>query len=374
MSGIFPYLIFACTCCLSAACKDGTETERNVRERNFPPAPTVRYEAEQARLVGGSAVGNGTDGYSGDGYVRQNAGDLYFTVEVPADGWYCLTVRYNTLGHKKENLIEINGMRSSYLIFDAVDGWRDLIVNQVKFNRGSNEIGIIKAWGWMLFDYIEISAARPSPDWNIAALPVHPAPSAEVVNVYRFLVDNFGRKTLSGAMANYSTGLEEAEWMFEKTGLWPALTCFDLIDHTRSYDFCDKEQLLFNAQKYWIHNGLVALMWHWRDPSGLTEQFYTDSTPFDISKIYDTGSAEYKAVIRDIDTVAVYLKKLQALNIPVLWRPLHEASGGWFWWGARGAGPCKLLWKVLYERLTHHHGLDNLLWVWTTDNSPDSLD
>jgi len=45
---------------------------------------------------------------------------------------------------------------------------------------------------------------------------------------------------------------------------------------------------------------------------------------------------------------------------------LHEAGGAWFWWGAKGAKPCKDLFYILYERLTNFHHLDNLIWVWST--------
>jgi hypothetical protein len=78
--------------------------------------------------------------------------------------------------------------------------------------------------------------------------------------------------------------------------------------------------------------------------------------------------------VADIDIVAGYLKQLDNEKIPVLFRPLHEASGGWFWWGAKGPGPCKTLWRLMYDRLVNYHKLKNLIWVWTTDAAADNLD
>ncbi len=72
-------------------------------------------------------------------------------------------------------------------------------------------------------------------------------------------------------------------------------------------------------------------------------------------------------MIADIDIIAGLLKELQTAGVPVLWRPLHEASGAWFWWGAKGAIPCKTLWKTMYDRLVNYHGLNNLIWIWTTE-------
>jgi mannan endo-1,4-beta-mannosidase len=85
--------------------------------------------------------------------------------------------------------------------------------------------------------------------------------------------------------------------------------------------------------------------------------------------------------MKDIEEVAGYLQLLENENIPVIWRPLHEAagnyglyegggSGAWFWWGRHGAEPCKQLWRLLYDQLVNVHGLDNLIWVWTVDVVP----
>ena len=74
----------------------------------------------------------------------------------------------------------------------------------------------------------------------------------------------------------------------------------------------------------------------------------------------------------DIEEIAKQLKKLKDADVPVLWRPLHEAEGAWFWWGAEGAEPCKKLYRLLYDQLTNVYGLDNLIWVWTGYTYPTS--
>jgi mannan endo-1,4-beta-mannosidase len=53
---------------------------------------------------------------------------------------------------------------------------------------------------------------------------------------------------------------------------------------------------------------------------------------------------------------------------------LHEAAGTWFWWGAKGSGPCKALWKLMFNRFVNVHGLNNLIWVWTSDVASDAAD
>jgi aspartate 1-decarboxylase len=148
----------------------------------------------------------------------------------------------------------------------------------------------------------------------------------------------------------------------------------DFMNHTRNWSWFDKSVLANETRNWYNNNGLVALCWHWRDPSRTTDEFYTSKTSFDVSKVTETTSPEYQAMLADIDIIAGYLKELNDENIPVLFRPLHEAAGGWFWWGAKGPEPCKSLWKLMFDRLVNYHGLKNLIWVWTTDAATNNLD
>ncbi|MDI6402342.1 glycosyl hydrolase, partial [Balneolaceae bacterium ANBcel3] len=107
--------------------------------------------------------------------------------------------------------------------------------------------------------------------------------------------------------------------------------------------------------------GLVTFCWHWRDPGLETIAFYTDQTDF--RPIMNDPEVR-EQLIRDIDLIAGDLKQLEEAGVPVLWRPLHEAAGGWFWWGASGPENFMELWKLLVDRLDGYHGLTNLIWVY----------
>lgn len=119
--------------------------------------------------------------------------------------------------------------------------------------------------------------------------------------------------------------------------------------------------------------GIVTFCWHWGAPVGLYDNatepwysgFYTAATDFNIeTALADTTNANYTLLMNDVDTIAVQLKRLQDAHVPVIWRFLHEAEGGWFWWGAKGPEPAKKLWRIVYDRLTNMHGLNNLIWEW----------
>lgn len=98
-----------------------------------------------------------------------------------------------------------------------------------------------------------------------------------------------------------------------------------------------------------------------------------DVKGFDASKVLIPGTRENTVATADVAKLAGYLKLLQDANIPVLFRPFHEAAGAyqwtWFWWGNSGVDVTKDLWKWLHDTLTNEYGLNNLIWVWTANYS-----
>lgn len=93
-------------------------------------------------------------------------------------------------------------------------------------------------------------------------------------------------------------------------------------------------------------------------------------TTFSLTNAVTEGTWENDVVKQDLERVATYLKLLKDTDIPVLWRPLHEASGGWFWWGT-DAESFKKLWIMMFDYFKEQ-GLDNLIWVWTSQGDDDS--
>lgn len=110
--------------------------------------------------------------------------------------------------------------------------------------------------------------------------------------------------------------------------------------------------------------GLVTFQWHWISPNG-DGDFYTKNFDLGAALAQPDGDA-YRNLLRDLDLVAGELKRLQDAGVPVLWRPLHEAEGRWFWWGMSGREACVRLYRLMWDRYTRHHRLNNLVWVWTS--------
>lgn len=322
-----------------------------------------RFEAENAILSGGATKHN-SQARSGGQYVAQNEGSLTWNISIAADGFFNVIVNAAAPNGNKINVFSID---DNTLDFPATvtDFTSIRVGSALKLTAGSHSVKISKSWGYINIDYMELQPVSSSGRFTINKTLVTPNPIANASRLYQFLYDNYGRKVISGVMTLNS--FDETNWLKTNTGKEPALVGLDFMHSGRNYNWYNDRQPIEDAKAYYNRHGIPAICWHWRDPLRNTEEFYTDKTTFDVSKIMDPTSAEYAAMIADIDFISGLLKELQNENIPVIWRPLHEAAGGWFWWGAKGAAPCKKLFQVMFDRMVNHHGLKNLIWVWTRE-------
>ncbi len=346
---------------------------------------TFLYEVEDGVYSEELTVETSTEGYSGDGYLynfSNSTDSVVITTDSITGGYYDLYVGYTTFGWgAKECYVTVNGLSATACSLADTTGFSESNFGAVKLLDGVNTIKVSAYWTWFGVDYVKLVTNNDQTEFDIDPCLVTSHPSKEAVNVYNFLLENFQTNVITGTMADYNTNIDEAEWVHDATGEWPALAGFDFIDYNRQWSWIDYDELVDNAIDYWDNNGLVAIMWHWRDPSKeSTYGFYDESTSyeyttdFDIAAVQDSTSDEYQYVINDIDTIATYLQELEDAKVPVLWRPLHEAAGGWFWWGGQDPEDCAYLWQLMFDRLVNYHHLSNLIWVWTTDAGDDALD
>ena len=223
---------------------------------------------------------------------------------------------------------------------------------------------------------------------------VNPNATREAKNVYEFLLEQSGKQTLTGVQSSHSHKNDFVDAVAQHTGRHPALAGYDFLflqfsPTPDNWSWVQNYNDISAPKEQWAANGLVNYMWHWNVPNSKADwdngvnnynfdgyAFYTDKTSFDINEALKEGTWQNDFIMKDIEEVAGYLKLLQDENIPVIWRPLHEAAGNydlygpngaWFWWGKGGAEPCKALWRLLYDQLVNLHGLNNLIWVWTVD-------
>ncbi len=194
-----------------------------------------------------------------------------------------------------------------------------------------------------------------------------------------FLSEVAGKGLITGQHTQ-TRDQKELGYIQEVTGKLPALCGFELLSYSPNINYEDSgEECLVEVEENkntlekawdWVLNqkGLITFAWHWFSPiGGRDKSFYTEFTDYDASQAVIEGTVEHQALISDMDHIAEILKEFRDKRIPLLWRPFHEAEGTWFWWGAKGPDVARKLYRIMYERYTNVHHLDNLIWVW---NSP----
>ncbi len=321
------------------------------------------FEAENAVLTPGAVVEKSTAA-SGGAYVAMKDGNLKLEIELGSTGYYAISISAAAPNGFKTNTFKIDGASMDFSFAQNNNFIKKQLVSNLRLSKGIHTLEVVKSWGWINIDYFELTKADVA-DINPSKELVTPNPTPQAQKLYQFLLDQYSKKIISGVMTLNS--MDEVNWLKTNTGKEPALVGIDFMHCGRNYSWYNENTPMNDARNYYNRNGIPALCWHWRDPSRKTEEFYTSKTSFDISKINDSTSTEYKAMIKDIDYIAGLLLKLQSDSVAVIWRPLHEAAGGWFWWGAKGAAPCKKLYQLMWKRMVEHHGLRNLIWVWTRE-------
>jgi len=348
----------------------------------------VKYEFEKGTYNGAQIytdyVGKNDDGETIDltgascSFIGQKGTSTSVDVDISEAGLYELIVRYAQPydKNKKVQYLNVNDSNQGEISFGFTLTWKEISAGIVKLNKGKNNIQFESYWGYTYFDYLIVKPADESiRDLKVPKTLVNPNATKEAKSLMSYLVDVYGKHILSGQQElcgshNYEGSEAEFTYIKQKTGKMPAVRGFDFMNYRGNglhWDDLCAERVIDWYNK---NNGIPTVCWHWFSPGNIGKKadnsFYTESTTFSISKALTPGTEENKALLNDIDVMAGKLKQVEDAGVPILFRPLHEAEGGWFWWGAEGPENCVKLYRLLYEKFTNEYKINNLIWVWTS--------
>jgi mannan endo-1,4-beta-mannosidase len=187
--------------------------------------------------------------------------------------------------------------------------------------------------------------------------------SAGARRLYRYLWSIYGRRTLTGQQERPVEPRDELAYLQRTTGRLPALLGLDYIIPRENKGVNDR------AVAWHKTGGIVTLCWHWGAPD-IGTGYENSKKPFDVGAALTPGTSQNRLMRAQMDEVADLLAELRDRGVPVLWRPFHEFSGDWFWWGKHGPAAFKRLWRLMYEDYSRRRRLDNLVWVlgWAGQN------
>lgn len=351
------------------------EDETDIQKKEaFVPELIGLYEAEEATFLGNVSAGDTRSGYSGSGYATGFANDgdaCTFSVEIETAGFYDLEFAVASSDYK-ENFVSVDKEQIGTIPSDQKE-FTEATLTRVYLAEGKHEISVSKYWGYVDLDCLSILTSEPidASFYQVDASLINSNATDNTKRLMSYLADNYGSKILSGQYSPDGMYGKEYQVVNSVTGQTPAVLGLDFIEYSPSRVANGSSSHATDlAIAYWNTGGIVTFCWHWNAPEKyLTGEWYsgfrTEKTNINLEKIMNGEDEEgYNLLMEDVDAIAKELLKLQDAGVPILWRPLHEASGGWFWWGASGPEAYKKLYILLYDKLTNEYGLNNLIWLW----------
>ncbi len=212
--------------------------------------------------------------------------------------------------------------------------------------------------------------------------PVNPNATPEAVALLEYLYSIQGRQTLSGQHNVPLNGSTRLAGMEKQYGVYPAMFGQDFgFSPAGTWDGINFRQNIVDEAIRRHHEGfIITIMWHAvrpieEEPVDFSTGIQGKLTDAEWQDLITPGTEINERWKSQVDVIAFFLKQLNTAGVPVLWRPYHEMNGGWFWWGKKeGEDGYVKLWRMLYDRLTHFHGLNNLLWVYNPNEVKDNVD
>lgn len=349
---------------------------------------TKSVEAETGSVSGKAKVKSDRKGYKGKGYVTNISAEEDWSreIELTDSQYYDLTITVAS-DVPCVNGIAVNGKKLQDFSASGSGKFEKVTFKNIYIEKGKTAISVIPVDGGLDVDCLTLTASEDISKLDLTISKPALSNKDSDYNakaLYQYLCESYGKQVLLGQHDTIGTSAE-TDMIYKTTGKYPAIRFGDLMLATEK-DSITTDTEMNIAMDWASKDGIVGYMWHWAAPDDKRE-YYADQTDFDIKKavtkeniaqlsledikkLQKDGkvSKECVAVVEDIDTVSEKLSTLRDEGIAVLWRPLHEASNGDFWWG-NDKEAYKWLWKLMYERQTKYHKLNNLIWVWSAQNA-----
>ncbi|MFD5291446.1 glycosyl hydrolase [Streptomyces rochei] len=201
--------------------------------------------------------------------------------------------------------------------------------------------------------------------------------TAETRSLFSYLRDGRGKGILFGHQQTTEFGVtfDKADGVASDVragvGDYPAVFGWDMSDQgygsspgTPDEKFTTFVELIKDAHRTGAINTISAHMNNF-----VTGGNYGDTTGNVVQRILPGGdhNAEFTAYLDRVARLAHAIRDDEGNPIPVVFRPFHENSGSWFWWGAAHASPSQYieLWRYTVEYLRDTKHVHNFLYAYS---------
>lgn len=175
------------------------------------------------------------------------------------------------------------------------------------------------------------------------------------------------------------------------TGLYPAIMgvdmgrCGMLLAFLEDHEWGTISQMVCESIDYAAQGGLVTYACHFRNPTlSQTAEWQSDRGNIGDGKVWTDlitpGTEINTNMMFELERVARVLKAFDDAGVPIIWRPMHEMNGAWFWWtpyqeySVLDAKYYVDFWRYIYDYFTNDWGLDNLIWHYSPSTNISKAD
>lgn len=220
------------------------------------------------------------------------------------------------------------------------------------------------------------------------AAPADPAATPKTKQLLRNLHRLLDRGVMFGHQDDLAYGLDPSgqRWLDQGqanrsdvksvAGAYPAVFGWELghveLDSARSLDAVPFARIRQYVQQVYAQGGVNTISWHLDNP-------HNGKTAWDTARTVSfilPGGRDHAKYVQYLDRLAAFLGSLRGSKgeaIPVIFRPFHEHTGSWFWWGEQNctAAEYKALWAFTLNYLRDTKKLHNLLTAYSAAEARD---
>ena len=162
---------------------------------------------------------------------------------------------------------------------------------------------------------------------------------------------------------------------YEKSGEYPGIIGLDVrLSNLTKLGEVGRAKVIADLTKYAEQGGIITASAHFSNPAEnggdpTVENYRGRFGGDDAWDALITEGTDYNTSFKkELEGIADFFEALKDNGVPVIWRPLHETNGNWFWF-CMVQGMTKVseesfanLWIYIHDYFTNERGLDNLLW------------
>ncbi|MCX6256131.1 MAG: glycosyl hydrolase [Bacteroidia bacterium] len=221
-------------------------------------------------------------------------------------------------------------------------------------------------------------------------VPADKKATKETVILFQSLYDLQNKGVMYGHQDDLMYG---STWWYEKdrsdtrdfTGDYPAIAGFELghleLGNERSLDSVSFAQIAEQIKAHYKRGGVITISWHANNPLTMqipdTLSLRQHGTAWDVSSKEVVASilpggknnALFSTWLERLATFFIGLKDDDGTPIPFIFRPYHEHSGSFFWWGTNICTDQEYaaLWRYTVDFLRDKKNIHNILYAYNTD-------